>query len=233
MNKIFTFGDGYATGHIWPEWPQILQVMLPDYQIVNTAGIGAGVEFLMSGLADHLPDMSDHQAIVQWPDPGRFDKLLQDQTWDNTIANDKVYHFNRVFDGQNREWWLSSASDSILEYHQQYVQNLQAQRRLEIFQTLVKHTLHDINCKVFYTSTHAQQRYSKQLRFSTTRQDQVQPSPLVHFYWLVEEILPNLDVQVNRSKLDRLEKSIIDTVWLPYNPDRDSIWQDIIKQQHL
>ena len=52
MQKIFCFGDGFATGHIWPEWPQILQTLLPDKQIINTAGIGAGAEFLVSGFAD-------------------------------------------------------------------------------------------------------------------------------------------------------------------------------------
>ena len=45
MNKIFCFGDGFATGHIWPEWPQILQELAPQYQVINTAGIGAGSEF--------------------------------------------------------------------------------------------------------------------------------------------------------------------------------------------
>lgn len=233
MNKIFTFGDGFATGHIWPEWPQILQVILPNYQIVNTAGIGAGAEFLVSGMVDILTDMTDQQAIVQWPIPNRFDKLLQDQTWDHTIANDNVYHFNRVHDSQDREWWLSSASDSVNRYHQHYVQILQAQRRLEIFQKLVKHTLNDINCQVLYTSTQEQQIYSQQSRFFATRQCQVQPSPVVHFYWLVEEILPNLNVCVDQLVLEQVEKSIVDTNWIPYDPNRDSVWQDIIKQTRL
>jgi hypothetical protein len=230
MNKIFTFGDGFATGHIWPEWPQILQAILPDYQVINTAGIGAGAEFLISNMVDILPDMQGQQAIVQWPSPNRFDKLLQDQTWDNAIANDKVYHFNRVNDSHHREWWLSSASDCVNEYHQHYVQNSQAKRRLEIFQTLALHTLHDINCKVLYTSTHDQQAYSKHTRFSVTRQIQTQPSPIVHFYWLVEKILPKLDICVNQQIHEQLEKLMVNTTWLPYDPDRDAIWQDIINQ---
>jgi hypothetical protein len=47
MKKIFCFGDGFATGHIWPEWPQILQALVPNCQVVVTAGIGAGSEFLV------------------------------------------------------------------------------------------------------------------------------------------------------------------------------------------
>jgi hypothetical protein len=229
MNKIFTFGDGYATGHIWPEWPQILQALLPEYQIVNTAGIGAGAEFLVSGLIDLLPDMRHQQAIVQWPQDNRFDKLLQDQSWDSTISNDSVYHFNRVQDTQKREWWLSSASDSVKLYHKQYVQSLQSQRRLEIFKTLITHTLNDVDCDTVYTSTQDQEVYSKQTKFITTRQNQIQPSPIVHFYWIVEKILPKLTVQVDQSRLQSLEDLINKTNWVPYDPDRDSIWQDKIQ----
>jgi hypothetical protein len=229
MNKIFTFGDGYATGHIWPEWPQILRALLPEYQIINTAGIGAGAEFLVSGLIDLLPIMHHQQAIVQWPQAIRFDKLLQDQSWDSIISNDSIYHFNRVHDTQQREWWLSSASDSVKFYHEHYVQSLQCNRRLEIFKTLVTHTLNDIGCSTVYTSTQDQEVYSKQTKFITTRQDQIQPSPIVHFYWIVEKILPKLTVQVDQSRLLILEALINKTNWVPYDPDRDSIWQDIIK----
>ena len=233
MNKIFTFGDGFATGHIWPEWPQILQALLPDHQIVNTSGIGAGAEFLVSGLVDLLPTMHHQQAIVQWPLPDRFDKLLQDQSWDSTISNDSIYHFNRVHDTQKREWWLSSASDYTKLYHMHYVQNLQSDRRLEVFKTLVTHTLNHVGCAAVHTSTQDQEVYSKQAKFFTTRQNQIQPSPMVHFYWLVEKILPNLSVQVNQSRLAQIECLISRTDWVPYDPDRDSIWQDIIKQLHL
>lgn len=235
MNKIFTFGDGYATGHIWPEWPQILQALLPEYRIVNTAGIGAGAEFLVSGLVDLLPIMQDQQAVFQWPQANRFDKLLQDQSWNDTISNDPVYHFNRVLDNRKREWWLSShsASDSVKTYHKHYVQNLQSDRRLQVFKTLIKHTLNDVNCATVQTSTQDQEFYSRQTRFVTTRQNQIQPSPVVHFYWTVEEILPKLQVQVDQSRFQHLENAINDTSWVPYDPDRDPIWQEIIKRLPL
>ena len=230
MNKIFAFGDGYATGHIWPEWPQILQALLPEYQIVNTAGIGAGAEFLVSGMIDLLPDMHQQQAIVQWPQANRFDKLLQDQSWDSTISNDSVYYFNRVRDTQKREWWLSSTSDSVKSYHEHYVQSSQGHRRLEIFKTLVTHTLNQIDCGTVYTSTQEQEFYSRQTRFITTRQSQIQPSPVVHFYWIVEKILPKLTAQVDQSRLVMLEVLINKTNWVPYDPNRESIWQDIVRK---
>lgn len=230
MNKIFTFGDGYATGHIWPEWPQILQALLPEYQIVNTAAIGAGAEFLVSTVVDILPSMHQQQAIIQWPQADRFDKLLQDQSWDCIISNDSVYHFNKVQDGEKREWWLSSASsnNSIDLYHNHYVQSLQSYRRLEIFKTLIKHTLSNVDCKIVYTSTQDQEAYSKQAKFITNRQNQIQPSPIVHFYWIVEKILPNLSVQVDQLRLAMLEDSINKTNWIPYDSDRESVWRDIL-----
>ena len=64
MKKIYTFGDGFATGHLWPEWPQILQALVPDYQVHNTAGIGAGAEWLVSGFVDLIPDLSEHLSLI-------------------------------------------------------------------------------------------------------------------------------------------------------------------------
>ena len=157
---------------------------------------------------------------------------MQDQLWDSTISNDSVYHFNRVYDTQKREWWLSSASDSVKLYHEQYVQSLQSQRRLEIFKTLLTHTLNDVDCDTVYTSTQDQEFYSKQTKFITTRQNQIQPSPIVHFYWIIEKILPKLTVQVDQSRLAILEDLINKINWIHYGPDRDSIWQDLVKKLH-
>ena len=119
MKKIFCFGDGFATGHIWPEWPQILQTLVPDYQVVITAGIGAGSEFLVSGFVDQICNMRDSTVIFQWPQANRFDKLIEDASWKSIIASDPVYHFNVVHDMYDRNWWLSSASkdQTIIEYH--------------------------------------------------------------------------------------------------------------------
>ena len=89
--KIFTFGDGYATGHIWPEWPQILKALCPEHEIINTAGIGAGYEFLVSNFVYMLPQLHNQATIFQWPHPQRFDKLLEDESWDDIIKNDTTY----------------------------------------------------------------------------------------------------------------------------------------------
>jgi hypothetical protein len=232
MNKIFCFGDGFATGHIWPEWPQILQVLAPQYQVINTAGIGAGSEFLVSGFVDLIKDMQNSTVIFQWPITNRFDKLLQDDSWQSTISSDPVYHFNINTDHGNRSWWLSSASTNqeIKHYHKRLVQSQQQHLRQQVYQTLVSHTCRNLNCQIVYTSTPEQDNFSRSNRFRLLRQNQVQPSPIVHFYWLIEEILPRANIVIDQEIQKQLETLINQTQWIPYDPDREETWLHIKNQ---
>jgi hypothetical protein len=228
-NRIYCFGDGYATGHIWPEWPQILQAMLPDYVVTNNAGIGAGTEWLVTQLVHCLPDMHNSRAIFQWPRHGRFDKLIEDSSWDSIIQSDPVYHFNRV-QTFGQTWWLSSASTlpQIKQYHSKYIQLAQHQQQLINYQTLVKNTLENLNCYYLPFSTQDQEAYSQQQRFLTTRQKEIQPSPIVHFDYCVEKILPEL--KLTSQYQHQLESLIKNQQWQPYDPDRAEIWQNIKNQ---
>jgi hypothetical protein len=231
-NKIFTFGDGFATGHIWPEWPQILQALLPDYQVINTAGIGAGAEFLVSGFVDCIPDMHSSTVIFQWPQHQRFDKLVEDDSWQHIISNDSVYYFNTVADCSDRKWWLSSASNAkeVQQYHAQYVQKNQGLNRSRVYQTLVDHTALALDCKIIHTSTQEEENFSRLLQFLATRQSEVQPSPIVHFYWLMEQVLPRVDIDVDQTLKHKLEQLINQTQWIPYCPDRQETWATICAQ---
>lgn len=232
MNKIFCFGDGFATGHIWPEWPQILQALAPQYEVINTAGIGAGSEFLVSGFVDLINDMQNNIVIFQWPSTKRFDKMLQDDSWQSTIDNDPVYYFNVNTDHCNRSWWLSSASTTpeIKNYHTCLVQSRQQHRRQKVYQTLVSHTCNNLNCCTIHTSTLEQDKFSRGTRFKETRQNEVQPSPIVHFYWLIEEILPHTNIIVDYERQKTLETIINQTSWIPYDVDREEIWSQIKNQ---
>ena len=225
--KIFTFGDGYATGHLWPEWPQILQALLPNYEVVNTAGIGAGPEFLVSGMIDILPQLHNQTVIFQWPYANRFDKLVEDDSWNSIIESDPVYHFNTVTDKRNQQWWLSSASQQLIQYHKHYVQPKQQQHRLKMYKILVSGTLDSVHCKYLFTSTQEQELYSRQARFGKTRQNEVQPSPWVHYCWLIDEILPILNITPKPARQQRLLELIQQQTWTPYDPDREQTWQDI------
>lgn len=227
-SKIFCFGDGYATGHIWPEWPQILQVLFPDTQVEILAGIGAGPEFLVSRFVEHIP-YDNATVIFQWPIAERFDKIIQDQYWKDIVTNDPVYHFN-TYDIDGHKWWLSSASSNseIKKYHQTYVQSTQAQYRLEIYQQLVKEILEKSQSKYLFVTTSEQEKYSKKFH-NNVRGHEIQPSPLSHFYFLTEKIMPRLNL--HSHLIDRLEQILIDTIWQPYDPDRSDLWIKI--QQDL
>lgn len=227
-NKIYCFGDGFATGHIWPEWPQLLGALLPDYQVEVLAGIGAGAEFLVAQFVEHMP-YDNTTVIFQWPIADRFDKIIQDDQWKNIVAADPVYHFN-THRLANHHWWLSSASSSSLvrEYHQTYVQSAQSAHRLKVYQQLVKEILDKSRCKYLFITTPEQDQYSK-ITHSEIRGNEVQPSTLSHFYFLIEKIIPQLNLH---SKLiNRLEQILINTTWPPYDPDRQEKWVKI--QQDL
>jgi hypothetical protein len=231
-NKIFTFGDGFATGHIWPEWPQILQALLPDYQVINTAGIGAGAEFLVSGFVDCIPDMHGSTVIFQWPQHQRFDKLVEDDSWQHIITNDPVYYFNTVADCGDRKWWLSSASkmQEIKDYHNRFVQSSQHIHRQNVYKALITQTAENLNCRLIHTETELENRFSHEERFKLIRQTEVQPSPIVHFYWLIEKIIPQLGVKVDAELKKQLELLVTQTRWVPYDPDREEIWLKIKEQ---
>lgn len=230
-NKIYTFGDGYATGHLWPEWPQILQALVPDYQVVNTAGIGAGPEYLVHKLVQQLNKMQNSRVIFQWPSPDRFDKLIENDHWLDIVKNDPVYHFNIIPDG-NRRWWLSSASTSeqIQTYHNLFVQPTQHKIRLDTYKILVQNTLKNIGCKVYYTSLSEASAFGNQPRFQQIRQKEVQPGPPVHYYFLTEKLLPDTDINFNLARAQRLEELILEQTWQAYDPDRAEIWQNLVKK---
>ncbi|WP_353482137.1 hypothetical protein [Haliscomenobacter sp.] len=229
MKKIFCFGDGFATGHIWPEWPQILQTLVPQYQVINTAGIGAGTEFLVSGFVDLIDQMHDSIVIFQWSAAERFDKMIQDNSWQNIIANDPTYYFNVNIDSHNRKWWLSSASkvQEIRNYHNIYAQQHQHNRRQQVYHALVSQTASNLDCQIVHTSTESADTFSQHNRFRSTRQTQVQPSPIVHFYWLIEQIIPQIAITVDQDLQKKLELLINQTQWIPYDPEREAIWLEI------
>lgn len=225
MNKIFCFGDGYATGHIWPEWPQILQALLPDKEVITIAGIGSGDEWLTTRFVQELAEIAGNTVIFQWPQIGRFDKLIEDQSWENIAKRDPIYYFN-FYKNHKQTWWLSSASkcNEVKTYHA-LVQSKQQHCRQVNYKTLIEHTLQNLNCVYFFTSTNEQELFSQQTRFVDSRQTEVQPSPIVHFYFVKEVILPK--IQCHSTNIDRLEDLILKQRWIAYDPDRQPIWEHL------
>jgi hypothetical protein len=230
MNKIYTFGDGFATGHLWPEWPQILQALVPEYTVNNdSSAIGAGAEYLVTGFVDLVSELENQLVIFQWPQADRFDKLIEDKHWFHIGKTDTVYHFN-FHKRPYGTWWISSASQQpqVREYHEKFVQAEQHEVRLKNYQTLVRNTLENLNCAYYFTSTHEQQYYSTLNRFAETRQQEVQPSPIVHYYFLTEKILPNINIPYDTARAKRLENLIATQPWQAYDPYRNEIWRDLV-----
>lgn len=226
-NKIFCLGDGFAHGHLWPEWPQILAALLPDHDVVPITGIGAGNEFLISGLLSQ--DIANSTVIFQWAIANRFDKLLQDDQWQDIIKNDPVYFFN-VVEQDNAKWWLSSGSRSseVVHYHKFYMQRRQAELRLANQQKLIDAYVAYHHCNYVKISTTEQDTYSLQMRFAGVRGDEVQPSPVVHYCYIDEVLLPKLNVVVDVDRKNKLEHLIKNTKWVAYDPDRLMTWQNMV-----
>lgn len=225
MKKIYCFGDGFATGHIWPEWPQLIEALFPEYKVIITAGIGAGPEYLVTRFTKLLP--IDGTVIFQWPHANRFDKLIEDDFWSNLVSTDPVYHFNTYQHGTER-WWLSSASalPDLKEYRTKYIQQSQSNVRLEVYKSLVEEILKKSNCPYVFTSTIEQDLFSKQSL--DIRGTEIQPRPLSHLEFLDTKILP--EINLHSDNILRLSELLSMQTWVPFDPNREEIWTNI-KQQ--
>jgi hypothetical protein len=250
MNKIFTFGDGYATGHIWPEWPQILAALLPNYEIINTAGIGAGNEFILNAVLAQAESDPDGIFIVQWGWPHRFDKLLENLQWDSIIQSDQIYNKNIVELAGNK-WWLSSRSisEDIVRYHNFYIESKQSDLRTRNYMLLLKNYFENRQIKHFFMLGSAPKHqndelysrqwvwhepwkgmfeFSMESRFKEIRQNQVQPSPPVHLAWVEDILLPKLGINVDIERIKALNEAIHTVKWIPYYYDRDQLWLNLL-----
>lgn len=235
MKQINTFGDGFASSHIWPEWPVILQALLPDCDFTHYGAVGAGNEYILNAIVHaHTLDPAAY-FLVQWAQADRFDKLLEDSSWDSIIDTDPVYHFNRNCIG-DQTWWISSASThpDIVAYHKHYVQLQQHLNRTANSVYLAGHLLKDQSL-FFSTSrmhcmtgnnwiTQDMSTYSREPQFHNSRQQHVQPSPIVHLAYLKEHVLPRIPFVVDACRLEILEHRINQHPWIAYDPDRQEIW---------
>jgi hypothetical protein len=227
ISKIFCLGDGFAHGHIWPEWPQILSALAPSHSVICLSGIGAGAEYLVDALLQH--DVFGHTVIFQWPYSQRFDKLLEHESWEDLRRDDPVYVNNVYQSGQHR-WWLTSASSvpDVKKYHDFYIGQTQADLRVQNLQILVRGYLQWQDCRYLETSTQAQDEFSHHVRFQHRRGNEVQPQPWVHYCWVRECLLPVLGVEIQESRLNHLGEILDHEQWNAYDPDRDDQWRRIV-----
>lgn len=223
ITKVFCLGDGYAHGHIWPEWPQILQALRPDLKVVVISAIGAGHEFLINELLNN--DVTNSVVIFQWPAHDRFDKLVQDSSWDSIIKSDVVYHFN-TYNTHQGTWWCSSSSntDIIQQYHSRYIQDQQSVIRQDTQKTLVESYMASHNARYVATSNADQEHFARTTNFSHLLIRELQPLPLLHYHWVVQSIMPAAGLQVNTKIAQELLNRLSSHTWTQYGPDNKEIW---------
>jgi hypothetical protein len=94
----------------------------------------------------------------------------------------------------------------------------------------VENYLQNQNCCYWFTSTQKQELFSKSHSEKHLRGNQVQPSPLMHFYFVVEIIKPALNLEINADLQQKLQTIISKAEWKPYDPDRAKIWENICDQ---
>jgi len=236
--KIYTFGDGFASGHIWPEWPQLLDALTDSVE--NYGHIGAGNEFIFNcAIKASLNATKDDLFIVQWAMSNRFDTLLEDEYSTTIKQADPIYKdIEATVFGQT--WWSSSASElnEITNYHK-LVGMEQAKNRSRLYAISLSNTLTLLGIKHLYFSTYAvdfldnststlpwvdtdgMENYSQQF---ANRGVEVQPSPIIHLKYLIEKILPELDIEIKQEITDIIQR----ITFTPYDKDRDQIWKDLL-----
>jgi hypothetical protein len=244
---IYTFGDGFAAGHIWPEWPQILSAVCNE-PVINYGYPGAGNNFIFSTVVEIALTIDEPSTfIVQWTNWNRFDKLLEDDSWNNTIQNDKKYS-HAVYEVNNKKWWLSSGSTQMNDYRKKYQQQKQQQLFDIYHMVLLYEFLKQKGHVCFYCLTYdfdINKLTNEQLSLLSQlpwinkllgmdsvinlldRGTEIQPLPLGQARWILDFLsLPSLD----KIKLTHLIDLISAQQWIPYNPDREEIWTQLVQK---
>jgi hypothetical protein len=242
---IYTFGDGYASGHIWPEWPQLLEAI--SHQAVENFGhIGAGNEYIFNcAVKSALTARPSDIFLIQWSKPDRFDKIVQDEIWQKLHMSDEKYKNieSKIF---HQSWWATSASTlkEIQHYNKFYIQEEQAINRSVLYMISLSKMLKSLNITHYYFQTYTinysnHSNYTDLLslpwiefsgmaewaKLHPLRGNEIQPAPIVHFDWLVEKLLPKLNIIIDEEKRLALTQKLRNFV--PYHYDRKQIWENL------
>jgi hypothetical protein len=244
---IYVFGDGFATGHIWPEWPQLLE-LVADQSVKNYSHIGAGNEYIFNcAIKSLLSATSDDIVLIQWADPLRYDKIIESLDWKELQSQDTIYKDinSEVY---NQLWWSTSGStlDAIKHYKEFYVQPQQAVNRSVLYILSLLNLLDSKNIKNFsflsYSfdySSHDNYKDLEKLSWinigqgmdewikenTTCRGDEVQPSTHSQWTWLKANLFSK--IEVDQSRISAAAEILNQKTFTAYDPDRYQRWVDI------
>jgi len=250
---IYTFGDGFAAGHIWPEWPQMLE-LVTQQPVKNYGHIGAGNEFIFNCAAHAFNNACNEDIfVVQWAEPNRFDKLLQDQTWATLNAEDVDYSGILANVGNHR-WWSTSNSklEAIRYYKEYYVQSVQSLNRTVLYMIALSKMLETKNINHCFFSTYeldyaghelfstvetlpwtawpAMETYSYKFSF---RGKEIQPHPIIHLHYVIDYILPSLNLKLYKDKTSAIIDIVSAKMFEPYYYDRIQQLEDLKNEVSL
>jgi len=144
------------------------------------------------------------------------------------VESDSVYYFNTYHTNQ-KMWWCSSASQTttVQKYHNVYIQSQQSILRDKNQKILVESYVTQ-QARYICTSNLEQDQFVMDLPLSHIRGNQIQPTPLHHFHWLMQSIVPIAKLRVDNSLSQKLLARISNHVWIPYDPDREKIWHNML-----
>jgi hypothetical protein len=234
--KLLTLADGYGDSIAVPtwypkywKWPKIIKLMTKGVDVVDHSRYGAGNEFMVNQLKQHIDSVD--VAMVQWAQPDRLDLVLSHPNidfWNGVIASDPVYHSNTVDCGLNK-FWLSSDSQTsaVQEYHHRYISHTQHQMRSQIFVKYAKLLLehHKIDYRFMLVNNseyidvdanwicHEPFKGMNEFRYVSQYRELelgiTQPTPLVAFDFIKQHIMPSIDLQWRSSRdIDAVENML-------------------------
>lgn len=234
--KLLTLSDGYGDSVAVPnwypkywKWPEIIQLMTRNVNLDNLSRYGAGNEFIVNQLKQHI-NAAD-VVIIQWAQPNRLDLVLDHADpafWQNIIDCDPTYN-NNVLDCGEDKFWISSASKmpEVTHYHQRYITLKQHQLRSQIYIEYAKLLLeqHKIDYRFMLVDNseylgieanwicHKPFKGMSDFKSKSKYQDldlgMVQPIPLVAFDFIKQYIMPSIDLSWrNLREIDAVENML-------------------------
>ena len=226
------FGDSVAVPEWYPKywkWPEIIQLMTKGVNLINRSRYGAGNEFMVNELKQHI-DTAD-VVLIQWAQPHRLDLVLAHTNpvfWQNIIASDPIYS-NNVADCGSDKFWISSASKTVavVDYHQQYITTRQHQLRSQIYVEYAKLLLeqHKVDYRfmlvdnseylgidadwICHEPFKGMNDFKSKSKYRDLELEIVQPIPLVAFDFIKQYIMPDINLPWRDNKdIDAVENML-------------------------
>jgi len=181
--------------------------------------------------------------------------VSEDTVWTKLQETDSIYK-GIVANSYNQTWWASSGSSlpEIIKYKEFYIQAQQATNRSVLYMITLSKMLDNLGIKHLYFSTYffdysshdnykdlealpwtqinqGMEEWSKQ--FGDIRGSEVQPRPLIHLKYIIEHLLPKLDLALD-PQISNAVYSLVDKVeFIPYDIDRSQIWNNLKDEINL